>query len=219
MEQVTSDSFYIALPKTGKGPGIIVLHAWWGLTPFFKLLCDRLSTVGFVALAPDLNAGKVASTVDEAKEIMKERESSIVGESLSEGFQALCNHPAVEKSDNGVGVLGFSMGAVWAASLTVYEPSIKAAVLFYGSNADLDFNLSKSSFLGHYAEDDSWEPDEKVQKFESTLKAAGRKTNIHRYPNTKHWFFEEDRPEYNAEAANLAWERTTAFYRKHLLAS
>lgn len=215
MIQATSNSSYVALPKVGGGPGIIVLHAWWGLTPFFKSLCDRLAKVGFVALAPDLNAGKIASTVDEAKEIMKTRDSSVAGESLSEGFQALRNHPAVEKKD--VGVLGFSMGAVWASSLTVYEPSIKAVTLFYGSQTDLDFDKSAACFLGHFAEDDSWEPDEKVRKLESNLKAAGREAEIYCYPNTKHWFFEEDRPEYNAEAAHLAWKRTIAFYKKHLV--
>ena len=61
---------YLALPASGKGPGILVLHAWWGLTPFFKELCNRLAEQGFVALAPDLYHGPTASTVDEAQALV-----------------------------------------------------------------------------------------------------------------------------------------------------
>src|SRR5215211_7454943 len=63
---------YLALPAQAEAPGVIVLHAWWGLNPFFKRLCDRLASEGFAAFAPDLNEGKVAQTVDEAKQIMSE---------------------------------------------------------------------------------------------------------------------------------------------------
>jgi carboxymethylenebutenolidase len=63
---------YLAIPAQSNAPGVIVLHAWWGLNPFFKSLCDRLASEGFVAFAPDLNEGKVAKTVDEAKQIRTE---------------------------------------------------------------------------------------------------------------------------------------------------
>ncbi len=63
---------YLALPEQSSGPGVIVLHAWWGLNPFFKTLCDRLAAEGFVAFAPDLNKSKIAQTVDEAKQVMSE---------------------------------------------------------------------------------------------------------------------------------------------------
>ena len=60
---MTIPPHYIAIPKSGSGPGVLVLHSWWGLNPFFKGLCDRFADNGFVALAPDLYAGKVAATV------------------------------------------------------------------------------------------------------------------------------------------------------------
>src|SRR5215207_4850595 len=66
---------YLSLPSQTNAPGVIVLHAWWGLNPFFKSLCDRLASEGFVAFAPDLNEGKIATTVDEAKQIISETES------------------------------------------------------------------------------------------------------------------------------------------------
>ena len=36
------------------GPGVLVLHAWWGLTPVFTAVCDGLAAAGYVALAPSL---------------------------------------------------------------------------------------------------------------------------------------------------------------------
>ncbi|MGH2944642.1 MAG: dienelactone hydrolase family protein [Solirubrobacteraceae bacterium] len=61
---------YVIVPDEGSGPGILVLHAWWGLTPFFKGLCDRLADNGFVALAPDLYGGKTTSDPEAAKALL-----------------------------------------------------------------------------------------------------------------------------------------------------
>src|SRR5215469_11366231 len=58
---------YLAVPEGGSGPGVLVLHAWWGLTEPFRRVCDRLAEAGFVALAPDLYRGKLATTVEEAE--------------------------------------------------------------------------------------------------------------------------------------------------------
>src|SRR6266568_9129022 len=60
-------SGYLAVPEQGSGPGVLVLHAWWGLTDVFKQVCDRLAEAGFVALAPDLYHGKTTTVVEEAK--------------------------------------------------------------------------------------------------------------------------------------------------------
>ena len=63
-----SDS-YIARPASGTGPGVLVLHAWWGLNDFFKAFCRRLSQEGFIALAPDLYHGQIAATVEDAERL------------------------------------------------------------------------------------------------------------------------------------------------------
>src|SRR5947209_18404523 len=60
-------SAYLAVPEQGRGPEVVVLHAWWGLTEPFRQVCERLAEAGFVALAPDLYHGKTAATVEEAQ--------------------------------------------------------------------------------------------------------------------------------------------------------
>src|SRR5215471_6921823 len=60
-------SAYLAVPEHGSGPGVLVLHAWWGLTEPFRQVCDRLAEAGFVALAPDLYHGKTTDSVKEAE--------------------------------------------------------------------------------------------------------------------------------------------------------
>ena len=58
---------YLALPEHGDGPGVLVLHAWWGLNDTIKAFCTRLAEAGFVAFAPDLYHGKVADTIADAE--------------------------------------------------------------------------------------------------------------------------------------------------------
>jgi len=70
---------YLALPENG-GPGVLVLHAWWGLKPFFKQVCDQLAKQGFTALAPDLYQNRIATTIDEAKALMEQRDSELMGD-------------------------------------------------------------------------------------------------------------------------------------------
>src|SRR2546429_5696256 len=59
---------FLASPEKPRG-GVLVLHAWWGLNDFFKGYANRLASQGFLALAPDLHDGPVASTVEEAKDL------------------------------------------------------------------------------------------------------------------------------------------------------
>jgi carboxymethylenebutenolidase len=62
---------FLALPPTGKGPGVLVLHAWWGLNDTIKTFCTRLAEAGFVAFAPDLYHGQVADTMADAETLGK----------------------------------------------------------------------------------------------------------------------------------------------------
>src|SRR5919106_3644746 len=111
---------YLALPSQPDAPGVIVLHAWWGLNPFFKRLCDRLASEGFVAFAPDLNEGKVAKTIDEAKEIMSSLDEQRKHDVAIEAVCFLRGRPEVQK--DAFALIGFSMGAAWSLMLASEHP-------------------------------------------------------------------------------------------------
>jgi len=202
---------YLAAPKDG-GPGVLVLHAWWGLKPFFKHLCDRLAEQGFTALAPDLRNGEIAETIEAAKELMQKSDGQIVGDIVMTAKDYLLTHTNSGK----IGVLGFSMGAAWSLIVAMYDPDkIAATVLFYGTEG-VDFGKVKSKILGHYSDSDEWEPIDGVRAMEQSMKDAGVDATIHIYPKVGHWFVEDDRPEYDSASAALAWERTFEFLKKNL---
>jgi carboxymethylenebutenolidase len=201
---------YLAAPENG-GPGVLVLHAWWGLKPFFKEVCDQLAAQGFTALAPDLYQNRIATTIDEAKALLEHRDSEL----MEDIVKAAKDHLVSLREGKPVGVLGFSMGASWSLVIAANEPDIAAAVIFY-STSDADFSIIKAKILGHFAEADEWEPLDEVKAMEVDMKSAGLDVTFHFYPKAGHWFVENDRPEYDSASALLAWSRTFEFLRKNL---
>jgi len=204
---------YLALPKQTNAPGVIVLHAWWGLNSVFKNLCDRLASEGFAAFAPDLNNGKVARTVDEAKEMMPENEDEQRHPIVAAAPDFLRGMPEVRKE--ALAVIGFSMGAAWSLVLASERPEIiRKVVLFYGNYEGMDFSKIRAEIIGHFSDVDEFEPLDGIRATEADLRTAGLKPTFHIYPQQAHWFFENDRPEFNPQAAELAWKRTLEFLRK-----
>lgn len=207
---------HLTLPATGAGPGVILLHAWWGLTPFFITLCRRLADVGFVVLAPDLYHGATATTIAEAKQLRSLVERNVVHQEMRAAVSYLQQYNAVRGAR--LGMIGFSLGAHWALWLADQEPRvIDTVVLYYGTSGGR-FRNTQATFLGHFAEQDSWgASSHSVQALAERLRTAGRAATFHTYSNTQHWFAEEDRPDaYDVEAAELAWERTIAFLQARL---
>jgi carboxymethylenebutenolidase len=76
--------------------------------------------------------------------------------------------------------------------------------------------MARAAYLGHFAENDDFEPLEWVRTLETRIRAAGREVTFHVYPGTGHWFVEPNRPEYDAAAADLVWDRTLAFLKAQL---
>ena len=209
---------YLATPESGSGPGVLVLHAWWGLTDVFTGVCDRLAAEGFVALAPGLYPdGATTDSISEAERLVAAHDDA---PEVAEGIVLdaagyLRDSPAT--TGERIGAVGFSMGAWWALTLSQRRPDdIGAAVVFYGSGGG-DFGAARAAYLGHFAADDDFEPLDDVRALEETIRAAGREVAFHVYLNTGHWFFEPNRPDaYDAAASALAWERTIAFLQRHL---
>ena len=195
----------------GQGPGILLLHAWWGLKPFFKQTCDRIAAQGFTVLAPDLRDGQIATTIDEAKALMEKSDGDLVAATV---FTAKDYLQTLTKGK--LGLIGFSMGAAWALIVASAVPDqVGALVMFYG-NEGVDYGKITAKVLGHYCVEDEWEPTEFVDNTFAEFAKAGVDAMRHTYPGTAHWFVEEDRPEYDSAAAQLAWSRTFTFLKENL---
>jgi len=206
---------FLATPPTGKGAGILVLHPWWGLNETMKTFCGRLAAEGFVIFAPDLYHGKVAATIKDAKTLSSQLNEAQAKADIADAVTFL--NERADLPGRGLGVIGFSLGAYFALELSLEDADrMHTVVVFYGTRGG-DYKGSKASYLGHFAENDEYEPAADVKNMEDALRAAGRPVTFHTYPGTGHWFFEQDRPDaYNEEAAKLSWERTVAFLRGEL---
>ena len=206
-------SAYLANPKFAPHGGILALHAWWGLNDVFKTLCDRLAAEGYLVVAPDLYNGKIATTIAEARTL---RDEMIA---LGSAQRQVRNALQILKSEvpgAALAVMGFSLGAYFALLLAEEMPEeFAATVLFYGTRAG-DYSGTKAAVLAHFAATDDFVPAEDRDALERSLRAASNEATFYVYPGTGHWFFESDRPAYNAQAAGLAWQRTLAFLRQHL---
>jgi carboxymethylenebutenolidase len=205
---------FLAMPAAGKGPGVLVLHAWWGLNGTIKAFCTRLADAGFLAFAPDLYHGKVAETIADAEALGSALDGNFL-QAKAEIAQA--THYLVELAGNderGLAVIGFSLGVYYALDLAAADPEhIRSVVLFYGTG-DGDYTSSRAAYLGHFAENDEFEPQSNIDNLEESLRQAGCPVTFYRYPGCGHWFFEPDVVQaYNQAAASLAWERTLGFLK------
>jgi carboxymethylenebutenolidase len=202
----------LAVPPAGNGPGVLVLHAWWGLNDTMKAFCTRLAESGFVAFAPDLYHGKVADNIADAEALGKALDTRHLQAKadIADATAYLAERAA--QPNRGLAVIGFSLGAHYALDLARADPErIRSVVLFYGTGGG-DFRKSRASYLGHFAENDEYEPQSNVDSLEESLRRAGRPVTFHRYGGAGHWFFEPDRAQaYNETAARLAWDRTLDF--------
>lgn len=208
---------FLAVPAAGKGPGVVVLHAWWGLNDTIKAFCRQLAGAGFVALAPDLYHGRVANTIAEAEALGQALDANHRQAKAEIAAAAHFLKEQVGAADGGLGVMGFSLGAYYALHLADALPElIQAVVIFYGTGGG-DYHQSRAVYLGHFAEHDPFEPPAHVESLADDLRRAGRPVTFHYYPGVGHWFCEPDRPDaYDHEAAALAWERSLTFLKESL---
>lgn len=203
---------YHAIPPAGKGPGVLVLHAWWGLNDTIKSFCNRLAASGFAAFAPDLYHGRLADTIADAEilsgELFANLDAARADVLAAQAF--LSGHDAADERP--LAVIGFSLGAFFSLDLSVAAPEhVHSVVVFYGTRPG-EYHNSRAAYLGHFAEVDEFEPQEEVDSLEESLRRAGRPVTFYRYPGTGHWFFEPDRVQaYHPASASLAWDRTLAF--------
>lgn len=192
----------------GSGPGVLVLHSWWGLTPWTREFCKRVADLGFTVLAPDLFDGVQPMTEAEGEAVLAGTDADALSGLVMSSAQTL--RAASADAAKPIAVIGFSMGASLAMWLSARLPQeVGSVVAFYGTQS-IDFDDATAVYQGHFAEDDHIVSEEDRVLTESFIRLGGRNTDFHIYPGTRHWFFEEG-DSFNSEAAALAWERTEAF--------
>ena len=205
------EAFLVDPPGGKPGPGVLVLHSWWGLTDWVREFCRRLAAEGFTTLAPDMFDGVQPVTEAEGEAVL----AGIDADELS-GLVMSSAHTLRAMSldsDRPIAVVGFSMGASLGLWLSArIGSSVNAAVTFYGAQS-IDFDEATAVYQGHFAENDHIVSEEDRVVTESFIRLGGRDTDFHIYPGTNHWFFEEGQ-NHDSEAAELAWNRTVTFLAK-----
>lgn len=209
---------YLSLPDDNKmtHPGIIVIQEWWGLNEWVMQQADRFAKQGYVALAVDLYRGKVATTQDEAHELMRGLPEDRAIADLKGGYDYL----AARGVDPGnIGVIGWCMGGGYALDFTVAEPRLAASVINYGHLMVDPATIAKikTPILGNFGADDRGIPPADVKAFADALKAAGKSIDVKVYTGAGHAFMNPNNKEgYVPDATKDAWSRIDSFFANRL---
>jgi carboxymethylenebutenolidase len=209
---------YLALPESGRGPGLVVIQEWWGLTSHIADLVDRFAAAGFVTLAPDLYGGPTTHDADEAGRLMGELPIAQATKDLDGAVDFLLAHDDV--TGDRVGLVGFCMGGAFVLTMAVQEGGkVSAAVAFYPvGNVPDDYAGLQAAVLAHFGEQDAFVPIASADDLAAKIKAGnGQTPEIVLYP-AGHAFVNNDNllGTYDREQAAKAWARTIAFLHEHL---
>jgi len=204
---------YLASPAAGdQAPGVVVIQEWWGLNDQIKGVADRFAALGYRALVPDLYKGKVTLDVAEAKHMMTNLN---FGDAATQDVRGATQH--LKQSSAKVGVVGFCMGGALTVLAAMYVKEANACSSWYGFPPEQagDVKTITTPLQLHFAEQDQSFSPEGARGLEAKLKEGKVPFESYWY-NAGHAFFNEKMPNYNAECAKLAWDRTVAFFAKHL---
>jgi carboxymethylenebutenolidase len=208
---------YLVRPAAAEGalPAVVVVHENRGLNPYIEDVARRLAKAGFMALAPDglTSVGGYPGNDDAGRELQKQVDPVKL---MNDFFAAVEFLMAHDGSTGNVGIVGFCYGGGVCNAAAVAYPELKAAVPFYGRQADpADVPKIRASLLIHYAG-----LDDRVNAgwpaYEAALKAAGTDYQAFNYDGVNHGFHNDTTPRYDAAAAELAWGRTVDFFRAKL---
>ncbi len=208
---------YLARPAgaTGKLPAILVIHENRGLNPHIEDITRRLALDDFVAFAPDalFPLGGYPGDEDKARELFPKLDQTKTREDFVAGAAWL---KARGETTGRIGAVGFCYGGGMVNYLATRLPDMAAGVPFYGSSpVSADVPKIKCPLLVQSAE-----VDERINaswpEYEKALKAANVTYERHLYPGTQHGFNNDTTPRFDPAAAKLAWERTIAFFKKHV---
>jgi len=210
---------YLVQPAgNGPFPAVLVIHENRGLNPYIEDVARRFAVAGFVALAPDGLApvGGYPGNDDDGRALQAKLDQVKLRTDMLNSAKWLKAHPL---SNARLGCTGFCWGGGTTNQLAVeMGPDLRAAVPFYGAAPEAaSVPRIKAPLLIHYAESDA-RINAMWPAYEAALKAGGVPYEAHFYAGTLHGFHNNSTPRYNEAAAQLAWDRTLAHFRRHLAA-
>ncbi|WP_417206588.1 YghX family hydrolase [Antarctobacter sp.] len=208
---------YLVKPAnaTGPLPAVVVVHENRGLNPYIEDVARRVAKAGFIALAPDglTSVGGYPGNDADGRDLQR----TVDGVKLMNDFFAAYEFLAAHDDTTGkIGCVGFCYGGGVCNALAVAYPELGASVPFYGRQANVeDVPKIQAPLLLQYAElderiNDGW------PAYEAALKEHGKTYTAHIYPGVNHGFHNDSTPRYDEAAAELAWDRTIAFFNEHL---
>ena len=205
---------FLVNPRGGvRGPGVLLLHSWWGLTEEVKDLAERIADEGYTVLAPDLLQGEQPTTAEEgaaALAALSPDDLSGLVLSSTHALRAVAKDPTAP-----IAVIGLSMGGSMALWLSARLPdSVTAVVTFYGAQS-IDFDDANARFMGHFGDEDHMVSEEDRVVTESFIRLGDNETDFHVYAGAGHGFFEPG-AHHDEAVADLAWRRTVEFLADRL---
>ncbi len=204
---------YVTLPDNSNGKAVILIHEWWGLNAHIKDIAGRYADEGFIAIAPDLYRGKVATDSAEASQMMGAL-------AVEDGLDTIKNAITAATAEFGIphfGISGYCMGGTFALRAACELKGLSAAAPFYGDIPEEDI-LKKLTVPTIFVSGtlDAWINPEKVATLEDAAERFELPVTSVKY-EADHAFFNDTRPEvYDAAAAGDAWALVTGFFRDKL---
>lgn len=209
---------YLVRPAkpSGKVGAVVVVHENRGLNPYIEDVARRVAKAGFIALAPDglTSMGGYPGNDDKGRELQEKVDPTKLMNDFFAAIEWLMQHDA---STGKVGITGFCYGGGVANAAAVAYPELAAAVPFYGRQPDAkDVARIKAPLLLHYGELDT-RINEGWPAYEKALKADGKTYEAFIYPGCNHGFHNDSTPRYDKAAAELAWNRSIAWFKRYLV--
>ncbi len=208
---------YLVRPKAeGRFPAVLVIHENRGLNPYVEDVARRVAVAGFLALAPDglSPVGGYPGNDDDGRSLQASLDQSKLRQDMINSARWLKSHAL---SNGKLGAVGFCWGGGMVNNLAVaLGPDLQAGVPFYGAApAAADVVKIKAPLLLQFAGNDQ-RIDAMWPDYEAALKMNGVSYEMHMYEGVNHGFHNNSTPRYDEKAADLAWDRTIAFFKKHL---
>ena len=205
---------YVTGPKHA-AKGIVLVHDWFGVSPFYMEAAERLGNLGYRVVAVDLYGGRHATTHEEAGALLGAVRDDVAARELD---------AAIKWSAEGgreIAAKGFSMGARHALSAALRNSSVRATVLWYGVTVRDPEELHRLAGPAPLIVGSRDGPSAAAGSlaFSRAADAAGVGAEVYVYPGAEHAFaqplFNKGRT-YDPVATEVAWQLSESFLKRRL---